>query len=66
MQKGPLIPTAAIACGIAISAFGRLAWWCGIIPITIALILYLFILRASKDPVTSFRIGKWHIFWVCL
>lgn len=64
MHKGPLIPTLSLASGIAISAECGLPWWFGAIPISIAIILYLFIIRASKDPVATFRMGKWHIFWV--
>lgn len=66
MHKGPLIPTLALAAGIAVSYLCGLPWWCGGIPIAFALALYLYILNLSKDPVASFRMGKWHIVWVVL
>lgn len=66
MHKGPLIPTLSLASGIAISTVSGLGWWCGFIPIAIALILYVYILKASKDPVASFRMGKLHVVWVVL
>lgn len=66
MQRGPLIPTLALAAGITASACWRLAWWWGIVPIALAIAVYLYILKASKDPVLSFRMGKWHVVWVVL
>ena len=66
MHRGPLIPMLALAAGIAISNAFEMAWWCGIIPIAIAITLYLYILRMSSDPVSSYRVGKWHIAWVIL
>ncbi|MDE6380166.1 MAG: ComEC/Rec2 family competence protein [Muribaculaceae bacterium] len=66
MQRGPLIPTIALASGIAASAASGAAWWCGCIPIAIAISIYLYILNASKDPTLTFRLGKWHIVWVAL
>ncbi len=66
MRKGPLIPTLALAAGIVASyAFG-LPWWTGFIPIAAAIGIYLYLLHASKDPVSAFRIGKWHPVWVIL
>lgn len=66
MQKGPLIPTLTLASGIAISAVLCLPWWCGVLPIITAIFAYLYILKASKDPVASFRMAKWHFVWVIL
>lgn len=66
MLRGPLIPTIALASGIVASATFGLSWWCGCIPIGIAISLYLLILNASKDPVSTFRMGKLHVAWVVL
>ena len=66
MHKGPLIATLSLASGIAMSAIFGLSWWCGVMPIAISLIVYLFILRSLKNPVIAFRIGKWHVMWVVM
>lgn len=66
MLKGPLIPTLSLASGIALSAIFGLSWWCGSIPIALAIGMYLLILTGSKDPVTAFRMGKWHMVWVVM
>ncbi|MDE7347813.1 MAG: ComEC/Rec2 family competence protein [Muribaculaceae bacterium] len=63
MLKGPLIPTLSLAIGIAISAGCRSSWWWGGILIAIALLLYLIILKASKNPISAFRLGKLHVVW---
>lgn len=64
MHRGPLIPTLSIASGIVLSKLLNLPWWCGSIPMSIAFLIYLFLLDASKDPVSAFKWGKWHIVWV--
>ena len=66
MYRGPLIPTLSLAAGIIVSNAGELPWWCGVILILSALFLCAYILRISTDPVSAFRIGKWHILWVVL
>lgn len=66
MHKGPLIPTLALAVGIAASYVGTLPWWIGVIPISIAIGIYIIILRASNNPVAAFRLGSWHIVWAIL
>ena len=66
MYKGPLIPTLALAAGIGGSYLCAIPWWFGIIPIASAGVIYLLILNASKNPVVSFRLGKWHMVWVII
>lgn len=66
MHKGPLIPTVALGAGIAASYVCRLPWWCGVIPICMAIAVYSYIHIHSKDPIASFRLGKWHFVWVVL
>ncbi|MBD5275186.1 MAG: ComEC/Rec2 family competence protein [Bacteroides sp.] len=66
MYKGPLVPTLALASGIGGSYLCALPWWCGVIPIAIAIAIYLFLLGSSKNPVASFRMGKWHVVWVVI
>lgn len=66
MHRGPLFPTLALASGIAASAVCGLRWWWSVVPLAIALSLYLYLLSAAKDPVAAFRLGKWHIVWVIL
>lgn len=64
MLRGPLIPMLSLAGGIILSRVLELPWWIGAFPTAIAILLYLFLLNFSKDPVSAFRIGKWHIVWV--
>ena len=66
MLKGPVIPTLSLAAGIALSTTCRLTWWVGTIPIAVALILYLYLLKGAKDPISAFRLGRWHIVWVIM
>ncbi|MDE5813006.1 MAG: hypothetical protein K2H72_01850, partial [Muribaculaceae bacterium] len=66
MQRGPLIPTIALAAGITASAILRLPWWCGAIPVAIAVAVYLKLQNSSKDPVVTYRLGKWHMAWAVL
>ncbi len=66
MHRGPLIPVLSLAGGIILSKLLEMPWWVGSIPIALAITLYLFILRSSSDPVSAFRLGKWHIAWVIL
>lgn len=64
--RGPVIPAAAVAAGIAISGSFDPVWWTGIIPLAIAIGLYLQILSRSGDPVKAFRLNKLHTFWIVL
>lgn len=67
MTRNPsLIPTLTLATGIVLSYKTEIAWWCGIIPIVLALGLYALILRQSGNPVAAFRMGKWHILWTAI
>ncbi len=66
MIKGPLIPAFSLAGGIAVSAIYDISWVLGIIPVALGLLLYFHILRSSKDPVSSFRMSKWHTVWIVL
>lgn len=66
MHKGPLIPTLALAFGITLSYVCGLSLWWGAVPICLAIVVYLWILNASSDPVSAFRMGKWHILWIIL
>ncbi len=66
MHRGPLIPTLSFAAGIAMSHLTGAPWLCGLMAIVIGTSLYLYLLKYSRDPVASFRIGKWHIVWVIL
>lgn len=67
MTRNPsLIPTLALATGIALSSGIGIAWWCGIIPITSAIGLYILILNKSGNPVATFKLGKWHIMWTAI
>ncbi len=66
MHRGPLIPTLALAAGIAVSYAGGLPWWFGAILIALAVGMYFFLMHASKTPVVAFKIGKWHFLWVIL
>lgn len=67
MTRNPsLIPTLTLASGIVLSYKAEIAWWCGIIPIVLALGLYALILRKSGNPVAAFRMGKWHILWTAI
>lgn len=66
LNKGPLIPTLALAAGIAASAATGLPWWSGGIPITAGISVYLYILKSSNNPVAAFRMSKWHVIWVML
>ncbi|MDE7420112.1 MAG: ComEC/Rec2 family competence protein [Muribaculaceae bacterium] len=64
MLKGPLIPVLSLAGGITLSSVLSLPWWSGSVSIALAITLYFYILKSSSDPVSSFRLGKWHIVWV--
>lgn len=64
MLKGTLLPALALAAGIALSAICCLPWWLGLMAIVAAILLYLWLLRKSVDPVSAFRLGKWHVAWV--
>lgn len=66
MQRGPLIPALSLAGGITLSKVFELPWWCGSLPIALSIAFYAFILISSSDPVSAFRVGKWHILWVVL
>lgn len=66
MLKGPLIPVLSLAGGITFSKVLELPWWCGSVPIALAVLLYLYLQKSSTDPVSSFRVGKWHLLWVML
>lgn len=66
MHKGPLIPTLALAAGIAVSGLCGIPWWFGSIPIILGVTIHLYLLNAAKDPVAAFRSGRWHIVWVVL
>lgn len=66
MHRGPLIPVLSLAAGIALSKIAELPLWLGAIPIFLGIALYLYLLESSKDPVTSFRLGKWHKVWIAL
>ncbi|MDE6742236.1 MAG: ComEC/Rec2 family competence protein [Muribaculaceae bacterium] len=66
MSRGPLIPTLALVAGIALSYASSLSWWWGAIPIGLAMAVYLWLMCASSDPVSAFRMGKWHISWILL
>ncbi len=66
MLRGPLIPLLSLSAGILISGIFSLPWWWGTIPIALAIALYLYILRLSADPVSSFKVGKFHTVWVVL
>lgn len=66
MHRGPLIPALSLAIGIALSNVFEMPWWCASIPIAIAIAIYVYILKSSSDPVSAFKIGKWHIIWVMI
>ncbi|MDE5997736.1 MAG: ComEC/Rec2 family competence protein [Muribaculaceae bacterium] len=64
MLKGPLIPMLSLACGIALSMVFEFTWWIGAFPTVLAILIYFYLLKFSTDPVSAFRIGKWHFVWV--
>lgn len=64
MLRGPLIPMLSLAGGIALSRILELSWWIGAFPTALAILIYFYLLKFSTDPVSAFRIGKWHIVWV--
>lgn len=66
MHRGPLIPTLSLATGIALSHLTGAPWLCGIIAIALGIALYLCVLKNARNPVSAFRMGKWHIVWVIL
>lgn len=66
MHKGPLIPALTLALGICVSYVTGMAWWIGIIPIVVAIALYVYLLNFSSNPVMTYRMAKWHILWVIL
>ncbi len=61
---GPLIPTLSLVAGIAVGYVIGMPWWIGIIPVIVAVVIYLLILNASSDPYSAFRMAKWHFVWV--
>lgn len=61
-----LIPALMLAAGIVLSSATGKAWWVGIIPIALAIGLYVLILNKSGNPVAAFRLGKWHVAWSIL
>lgn len=64
MYKGPLIPALTLALGICVSSVVGMAWWIGVIPIVIAIGIYIYLLHCSSDPMMTYRMAKWHILWV--
>ncbi|MDE6632728.1 MAG: ComEC/Rec2 family competence protein, partial [Muribaculaceae bacterium] len=66
MHRGPLIPVLSLAGGISLAKILGLTWWWGGFPILLAILLYLYLLKYSTDPVATFKMGKWHIVWVVL
>lgn len=67
MNRNPsLIPALTLSAGIALSSGADIAWWCGIIPIALAVGIYLLIMHKSGNPVTAYRFGKWHILWTAI
>lgn len=61
-----LIPTVALAAGIVVSASVGLPWWSGLVLLLISAVCYWAIMRKSGDPVSAYRLGKWHLVWVAL
>ncbi|MDE6018398.1 MAG: ComEC/Rec2 family competence protein [Muribaculaceae bacterium] len=66
MHKLPFIPALSLSFGIALSSITGLAWWFGAIPVILGIALYFFILYSSSDPISTFKLGKWHAVWVVL
>ncbi|MDE5839385.1 MAG: hypothetical protein K2H49_00545, partial [Muribaculaceae bacterium] len=64
--KGSLIPALALATGIALSRMTGMVWWFGMIPLLSGIIIYIFLLNVSTDPVRAYRTGKWHAAWILL
>lgn len=66
MRTGALEPTLATAAGIILSQCVYASWWVGFIPMAMALALYVLILLRSRDPISTFRLGRVHGIWVWL
>ncbi len=61
-----IIPATALAAGIALATMTHAQWWWGIITIAFASAGYMAIMRASGDPVKTFRLQKWHNVWTAV
>lgn len=67
MTRNPsLTPAIALSAGIATSYALSLQWWCGFMPIILAIGIYIAILMKSGNPVMAYRLGKWHTAWTAI
>lgn len=64
--SGPLIPVLSLSAGIIAGHVLGFQWWCGVIPIAMAIGIYFILLSVSGNPMKAYRIGKWHPLWVMI
>lgn len=61
-----LFPLLGVACGILLSADFLSSLWFPLFSIGSALIIWLFINRLSKNPLTGRTLSSWHSLWIFL
>lgn len=61
--SGAIVPALAVAAGIVLSRSLSMLWWAAVVPLSVAVCVYVFLLHKSHDPVAAFRLGRLHRIW---